>query len=201
MIKLYINYWQICKYLHPLNSLQAFCTEHYLGYSPHLVIYLLFYSFLCHCKNNFWILTKTGFLKSTKCMQLRHNKKIYLHLLVVYIITGSCKYINIKITCQTVKIRRLTWYYCSPPFVKAGDIKTHSSICPLVCSSVTINFNLAHIFWSINDRALIFGMWQAFSIGTMRWPWPLIYLEVKVGRWEPQFFEFACLFLYHLLEY
>ena len=32
-----------------------------------------------------------------------------------------------------------------------GDIKTPSFVCHK-------NFNLAHIFWSINDRALIFGM-------------------------------------------
>ena len=44
-------------------------------------------------------------------------------------------------------------------FAKAGDIKTHSSVCPSVRPSVCHkNFNLTHIFWSINDRALIFGM-------------------------------------------
>ena len=37
------------------------------------------------------------------------------------------------------------------------------SVCPSVCLSVCLsvchkNFNLAHIFWSINDKALIFGM-------------------------------------------
>ena len=41
------------------------------------------------------------------------------------------------------------------PFAKVGDIKTHSSVCLSVCHK---NFNLAHIFWSINDYALIFGM-------------------------------------------
>ena len=33
------------------------------------------------------------------------------------------------------------------------------------------NFNLAHIFWSINDRALIFGMHDPYAFGTMPWPW------------------------------
>ena len=38
-------------------------------------------------------------------------------------------------------------FYCPPPFAKAGDIKTHSSVCPYVCLSVCHNnFNLAHIF-------------------------------------------------------
>ena len=37
-----------------------------------------------------------------------------------------------------------------PPFAKAGDIKTHSSVPLSVCHK---NFNLAHIFWSITDRA------------------------------------------------
>ena len=36
-----------------------------------------------------------------------------------------------------------------------GDIKTHSSVCLSVCPK---NLNLAYIFWSITDRALIFGM-------------------------------------------
>ena len=41
--------------------------------------------------------------------------------------------------------------FCPPPFAKAGDIKTHSSVCLSVCPSVCQslchkNFNLAHIF-------------------------------------------------------
>ena len=51
------------------------------------------------------------------------------------------------------------FYFCPTPFAKAGHIKTHSSVCPSLCLSVRYkNFNLAHIFLSINDRALIFGM-------------------------------------------
>ena len=58
---------------------------------------------------------------------------------------------------------------CPPPFVNAGDMKTHSPVClsvsPSVCLSFGpsvchINFNLAHIFRSNNDRALIFGMYD-----------------------------------------
>ena len=38
---------------------------------------------------------------------------------------------------------------------KRGNIKTHSSVCLSVRHK---NFNLTHILWSINVRALIFGM-------------------------------------------
>ena len=71
------------------------------------------------------------------------------------------------------------------------SVGTLNLIGPSVCLSVPLsvrpshkNFNLAHIFWSINDRALIFSMpwslWLALSIDTMPWPWPLTYFKVKV---------------------
>ena len=48
---------------------------------------------------------------------------------------------------------------CPPRFAKAGDIKTHSFVCPSVHLSICPkNSNLAYIFWSIKDWALIFGM-------------------------------------------
>ena len=56
---------------------------------------------------------------------------------------------------QVLNVPSSMFFFCPPPFAKAGDIKTHSSVCQSVCHK---NFNLAHIFWSINDRALIFGM-------------------------------------------
>ena len=50
-------------------------------------------------------------------------------------------------------------HFCPPFFAKAGDIKIHSSVCPSIPPSVCYkNFNLAHIFCGINDKALIFGM-------------------------------------------
>ena len=53
----------------------------------------------------------------------------------------------------------LTKLCCPPLSRKRGDIKSHSSVCPSVHQSVCHkNFNLAHIFWIIKDRALIFGM-------------------------------------------
>ena len=45
--------------------------------------------------------------------------------------------------------------FLSPAFRESVGIKTHLSVCPSVH---LINLNLAHIFWSINDRAMIFGM-------------------------------------------
>ena len=46
-------------------------------------------------------------------------------------------------------------------FVKVGHIKlVRLSIRPSVCLK---NFNLAHIFWSINDRALIFSMHDPYD--------------------------------------
>ena len=47
---------------------------------------------------------------------------------------------------------------CPPPLAKTGDIKTHLSACQSVRLSVTKNFKLAHIFWDIKERALVFGM-------------------------------------------
>ena len=48
--------------------------------------------------------------------------------------------------------------FLSPAFCKSrGHLNSfvHLSVCLSVCRK---NLNLAHIFWSINDRALIFGM-------------------------------------------
>ena len=49
----------------------------------------------------------------------------------------------------------------SPAFRESGGTLKliRPSVSPSVCQSLCHkNFNLAHIFWSINDRALIFGM-------------------------------------------
>ena len=57
-----------------------------------------------------------------------------------------------------------SYNYCTPPFAKAGDIKTHSSIhlsVPLFVRHK--NCNLAHMLWSINDRALIFDMHDPYD--------------------------------------
>ena len=61
------------------------------------------------------------------------------------------------------------------------------------------NFNLANIFWSIDDRALIFGMHDncdrpflfvpCFDLDIDLWPIPRYNLLPGEG---PQFFEFAC---------
>ena len=49
---------------------------------------------------------------------------------------------------------------CCPPLSrKRGDIKSHSSVCPVVCPSVCHKkFNLGHNFFTITDRVLILGM-------------------------------------------
>ena len=73
---------------------------------------------------------------------------------------------------------------------KVGDIKTHSSVCHK-------NFNLAYIFWSINDRALMLGMHdpcvKPFQLALNQnhdlWPFSRSNL---LPSWEPQFSEFAC---------
>ena len=83
------------------------------------------------------------------------------------------------------------------PLTKAGDIKSHSSVRPSVHHK---NFNLAHIFWSINDRELIFGMHdpcdRPFQLTRCRdldldiWLTSRSHLLPGGG---PQFSEFACL--------
>ena len=73
---------------------------------------------------------------------------------------------------------------------------------PTVCQSVRPsvchkNFNLAHIFWSINDRALIFGMYDPCDKPFLLIPcsdldlWPTLRSNLLPGGGQ-QFFEFAC---------
>ena len=93
--------------------------------------------------------------------------------------------------------------FCPPPFAKAGDIKTHLSVCPSIGLSVCHkNFNLAHIFWSIKDRALIFGMHDLCYKSFLLVPCcdldpellPTSRSNLLPGR-GPQFFEYACITL------
>ena len=68
------------------------------------------------------------------------------------------------------------------------------SVCLSVCHK---NFNLAHIYWSINDRALIFGMHDPCDKSFTLVPcgdldlWPTSRSNLLPGG-GPQFFEFAC---------
>ena len=88
--------------------------------------------------------------------------------------------------------------YCPPPFTKVGDIKTHSSVCHK-------DFNLAHIFWSINDRALIFGMHDPCDMSFQLVPCgdldllPTSRSNLLPGG-GPQFFELACFRLGKILR-
>ena len=101
-------------------------------------------------------------------------------------------------TCIFLVTKPFTWYhnFCPPPFAKAGDIKSHSSVRPSVRHK---NFNLAHIFWSINDRALIFGMHDPCDRPFQLTPcrdldldlWPNSRSNLFPGG-GPQFSEFAC---------
>ena len=85
---------------------------------------------------------------------------------------------------------------CPPPFTKGGDIKTHSSVRLSVCHK---NFNLAQIFWIINDRALIFGMHEPCDKSFALVLCGELYLDLLLNSRSnllpgggPQFFEFAC---------
>ena len=77
---------------------------------------------------------------------------------------------------------------------KSGDIKTHLSLLLSVCHK---NFNLAHTFWSIHDRALILGMHDPCDKPFQLTPcrdldlWPTSRSELLPGR-GLQFSEFAC---------
>ena len=73
----------------------------------------------------------------------------------------------------------------SPTFHESKDIKTHLSIYPSVHHK---NLNLAHIFWSMNDRAMIFGMHKPCDkphVVTLTFK-----VKVVSGR-GPQFSEFS----------
>ena len=92
-----------------------------------------------------------------------------------------------------------------PPFVKAGDILTHSSVRLSVSPSVRLsqNFYLTDIFLSINDRALIFGMHDPCDKSSLLVPCGDLDLDfLPTSRSNllpgggPQFFEFACYTIY-----
>ena len=119
---------------------------------------------------------------------------------------NKLNYFKIASLWRAIALYSLTYKYlfCPPPFAKAGGIKSQSSVRPSlrpsVPLSVTKNFNLAHIFWSINDRALIFGMHIPCD-----WPFQLTPCsDLDLDLWHisrsnllpgggPQFSEFACL--------
>ena len=91
----------------------------------------------------------------------------------------------------------------SPAFCESGG-HSNSLVCPSICLSVCHkNFNLAHIFWSINDRALILGMHdhcgKPFLL--VQWGdldlWPISRSNLLKGG-GLQFLEFACCFKYCL---
>ena len=50
--------------------------------------------------------------------------------------------------------------FLSPAYRESEGIKTHLSVCPSVHLK---NLNLAHVFWSINDGAMIFGMHDPYD--------------------------------------
>ena len=85
--------------------------------------------------------------------------------------------------------------YCPRLSRKLGTLKLiRLSVCLSVCHK---NFNLAHIFWSINDRALIFGMhdpcdktFQLTSCLDLDL-WPTSRSKLLPGG-GPQFFKFGC---------
>ena len=87
--------------------------------------------------------------------------------------------------------------FCPLPFAKAGTLKLiRPSVCPSVCHK---NFNLAHIFWSINDRALIFGRHDPCDKSFLLVPCGYLDLDLlPTSRSNlflgggPQFSEFAC---------
>ena len=78
------------------------------------------------------------------------------------------------------------------------------SVGPSVCLSASPsvchkNFNLAHIFWSVYDRALIFGMHDPCDKPFLLIPCGDLYLDIwptsrsnLLPGGGPQFFKFAC---------
>ena len=91
--------------------------------------------------------------------------------------------------------------FCPPPPFResGGTLKLiHPSVCLSVHPSVCLSQKLAHIFWSINDRALIFGMHDPCDKPFLLIPcgdldlWPTSRSNLLPGG-GPQFCEFACL--------
>ena len=119
---------------------------------------------------------KTSHLFHVIIIELKRQKQIYSRIL-----PESKKIMSSKITMNRQRhkgawlnrIQKEVEKIWPPPL----SIKFHSSVCLFVCClwfNVTFsdifvspsirlsvchkNFNLAHIFWGINDRTLIFGM-------------------------------------------
>ena len=89
--------------------------------------------------------------------------------------------------------------YCPPQ--KRGTLKLiRPSVCLSVCHK---NFNLPHIFWSINDRTLIFGMHDLCDQPFLLVPaviltfQALTYLKVKFVAWLGNTILRIC--LYHII--
>ena len=112
-----------------------------------------------------------------------------LHLMVLYLFVPHVftKFSLKKRGCST------RFYHIIFVLCLSRDIKTHSSVPLSVCHK---NFNLAHIFWSINDRALIFGMHDPCVKPFQLTPcqdldlWPTSRSKLLPGG-GPQFSEFA----------
>ena len=76
------------------------------------------------------------------CTRLR----CFIRCIYFIMIIHHCQYLSASY--PIIFVPSLSW--------KRGALKLiRPSVCPSVCHK---NFNLAHILWSINDRALIFGM-------------------------------------------
>ena len=101
-------------------------------------------------------------------LELCHTKKVVMAFYQTLTRKFSCKHMPIFVPCLLRK-----W----------GTLKLiHLSLCLSICPSLSHkNFNLPHIFWSINYRALIFGMHDSCDkpFLLVPWPWPLTFLKVK----------------------
>ena len=67
--------------------------------------------------------------------------------------------------------------FCPPPFAKAGDIKTNSSVRPSDCLSVTktLTWLISFEILMIIDIWDAWSLWQALWFCTMQWPWPSLW--------------------------
>ena len=110
----------------------------------------------------------------------------------------------VSLISYEMKMNFRSYIYLSPAFRESGG-HSNSFVRPSVSPSFRLsqNFNLTDIFWSINDRALIFGMHDPCDKSSLLVPCGDLDLDfLPTSRSNllpgggPQFFEFACYTIY-----
>ena len=128
-------------------------------------------------------------------LQSKFNQFLSLKSFIMITKGNTCTYLNWKVNMNGTILENLIIIIVLRALAKARDIKSHSSVCPSVCLSVTKTLS-----WLISSVVLKIEYWYlACMILVTRlfhwhhWPWPLTFSRSNLlPRGGPQFSEFAC---------